>query len=142
MQVLLVINTAVSGQSSLDSISVGNLNFLTGSYYAFGGNGSDQNYNNTVSTETTYPHVNNQMFIFIIRRVGTTLFFYRNNTSQVVGGGPTTESNTTATFDLNTIGRSSGASELKVAEIAIWNKSIDDADLNAAITDVTNRVGI
>jgi len=135
------INNVISGSTTNDSLSVGNLSFLTGSYYSFGGNVSDQNYAHTDSVETAFPHVNNQLFVFAVRRSGTTLEFFRNSRSNVVSS--TTESNTTATFDIDVLGtKSASGTEITIAEVAVYNSGLSDANFDLVIDDIKTRVGI
>jgi len=135
------INSIISGDTTNDNISIGNLSFLTGSYYSFGGNGSDANYTHTDSTETGFPHVNNQLFVFAVRRSGTTLELFRNSRSNVVSS--TTESNTTATFDVDVLGnKSAGGTLVSIAEVAVYNSGLSDANFDLVIDDIKTRVGI
>ncbi len=136
------INPVVQGGNN-DSIAVGNLAFLPGdnSYYSFNGHGSDQNYSSAKSTEQTHVHVNNQLFVFAIRRTGTTITFMRNSRSNVIISS--TKTNTTATFDTNTLGATTaGGSQVSIAEIAIYNSSLSDSRFDAVIDDIKTRVGI
>ncbi len=129
------------GTDTNDNMSVGNLKFVTGSYYAFSGAGSDQNYAHTDSGQTTYPHVNNELFIYAVRRTGTTLELFRNNRANVVSS--TTESNTSSTFDINSLGmKVGGNSEVSIAEVAVYNSGLSDKDLDAAINNIKVRVQI
>lgn len=137
------VNPIVVGETTLDSFTVGNLAFIPGdnSYYAFNGNGSDQNFSLADSSEQTHVHVNNQLFVFAIRRTGTSLTFMRNSRSNVII--TSTESNTTATVDLNTLGtKAAGGSNVSIAEIAIYNSSLSDSDFDTVIDDIKTRVGI
>lgn len=134
------INAVVVGQGTSDNVSIGNLNFLTGSYYAFSGNASDSNYQNTVSTETTYPHVNNELFVIAVRRAGTKLEIMRNARANVISS--TTESNTSATFDLNTLSHNTASSKVSIAELAVYNSGLSDDDFDLVINDIKTRVGI
>ena len=134
------VNPIVTGSTN-DSMAVGNLSFLTGSYYSFVGNSSDQNYAHTTSTETTYPHVNNELFVFAVRRTGTSLQLFRNSRSNAISN--TTESNTTSTTDLDKLSTSAvGGSNVSIAEVAIYNSGLSDSDFDAVIDDIKTRVGI
>jgi len=135
------INSILFGGTTSDNVAIGNLSFLTGSYYSFGGNGSDANYIHTTSTETTYPHVNNELFVFAIRRIGTSLQLFRNSRSNSIS--QTTESNTTATADFDILGTTSaGGSNVSIAEVAVYNSGLSDADFDLVIDDIKTRVGI
>ena len=135
------INSILFGGTTNDNVAIGNLSFLTGSYYSFNGNGSDQNFSLADSSEQTHVHVNNQLFVFAIRRTGTSLTFMRNSRSNVII--TSTESNTTATVDLNTLGtKAAGGSNVSIAEIAIYNSSLSDSDFDTVIDDIKTRVGI
>ena len=136
------ISTIVSGGNN-DSATVGNLAFLPGdnSYYSFNGHGNDQNYALARSSEQTHVHVNNQLFVYAIRRTGTTMTFMRNSRSNVIISQSKT--NTTATFDIDTLGTTAvGGTSVTIAEIAMYNSSLSDSDFDTVIDDIKTRVGI
>jgi len=131
------INPLLTGQSTNDAISIGNLSFLTGSYYSFVGNNSDQNYSHTDTTETTYPIGNITPFVFVVRREGTSIKFYKDDISQIIYSG--TESNTTATFDVDTLSKTSSGGEHTMLECAFYNSTVTDDEFNKIINDIKSR---
>lgn len=135
-----LINAVAFGDGTNDTISIGNLNFLTGSYYQFSGGGADQNYAAGKSTETTYPHVNNELFVLAVRRAGTNLEIMRNARANVITSS--TESNTSATFDLNVLSHKTSTSKVSIAELAVYSSGLSDDDFDLAINDIKTRVGI
>ena len=131
------LNPLITGQSSGDAIILGNLNFLTGSYYSFTGDGSNQNYAHAKTTETTYPIVNVTPLVFVARREGTSLKFYKDSISQVIHSG--TESETSATFDIDTLGKTSNGGVATILECAFYNSTVTDDEFNKIINDIKSR---
>ena len=131
------LNPLITGQSSGDGIVLGNLSFLTGSYYAFSGDGSNQNYAIAKTTETTYPIVNATPLVFVARREGTSIKFYKDSISQVIHNG--TESDTSATFDIDTLGKTSNGGVATILEVAFYNSTVTDDEFNKIINDIKSR---
>ena len=131
------LNPLLTGQSSNDSIAAGNLNFLTGSYYSFTGDGSNSNYAHTKSTETTYPILNDTPLVFVVRREGTSLKFYKDSISQVIHS--VTKSETSATFDIDTLSSTSSGGVHTMLELAFYNSTVTDDEFNKIINDIKSR---
>tara|TARA_R100001440_G_scaffold67797_1_gene89164 strand:+ start:96 stop:857 length:762 start_codon:yes stop_codon:yes gene_type:complete len=135
------INPILSNSSAVDAASIGNITFFTGSFYNLIGD-TDSDYGHSDTSETVHPHVNNELFVYAIRRVGTLLQLFRN--SRLNSISQTTESNTTLKFEINELGTSNAAivNSVSIAEVAVYNSGLSDANFDSVINDIKTRVGI
>lgn len=133
------VNPILTGSASSQSITVGNLAFVAGSLYAF--NGTNTNYSHVDTGETTHPFVSNQLAVFAIRRSGTGLEFFKNSRSNVVHSG--TEIDTSTTLNLDVLGTThSNGTQITIAEVAIYDSGLSDANFDLIMDDIKTRVGI
>jgi len=133
------VNPILAGSASAQSITAGNLTFATGSFYAF--NGSNTNYNLTDTGDATHPFLSNQLGVFAIKREGTSLTFFKNSRSNVVE--TSTESDTSTTLNLDILGTTAASgTQITIAEVAVYDSGLSDANFDLVMDDIKTRVGI